>query len=105
MKPEDETRRKIIREWMSLPKDKQSRPAVSVSCAAGELARQFSKRCDLSLENFLQREWFHFGPMPAYDTKRRSRATSRVRARDAALPVAALIKSHLGSKYRRAEVI
>jgi hypothetical protein len=34
MKPEHETRRKIIREWMSLPKDKQSRPAVSVSCAA-----------------------------------------------------------------------
>jgi hypothetical protein len=29
----------------------------------------------------------------------------RVRARDAALPVAALIKSHLGSKYRRAEAI
>jgi hypothetical protein len=31
MKPEHETRRKIIREWMSLPKDKRkSRPSPSL---------------------------------------------------------------------------
>jgi hypothetical protein len=43
MKPEHETRRKIIREWMSLPKDKrqteeQAKPFAKKAIADNEMA-------------------------------------------------------------------
>jgi hypothetical protein len=42
MKPEHETRRKIIREWMSLPKDKRQ--------TEGRADRRSAKRCAISSE-------------------------------------------------------
>jgi hypothetical protein len=44
MKPEHETRRKIIREWMSLPKDKRQTEEQAKPFAAKAMARIPSSR-------------------------------------------------------------
>ena len=50
MKPEHETRRKIIREWMSLPKDKRQTKDLSSrhQSQGGERAGQQGIRCSLA---------------------------------------------------------
>jgi Poly-beta-hydroxybutyrate polymerase (PhaC) N-terminus len=62
MKPEHETRRKIIREWMSLPKDKRqteeqaklfAKKAMEQIPSSGDPYRQIMKSL------LLQQQWWH----------------------------------------------